>query len=439
MNEPYSSDCAVTLDDLRSRLATAAHGFSCDRITMREAVEWRLHEGVISHVSGGYFSVVGVDRLATEEPPQVLLFQPQSAFNGLLVDDINGELHVLLQTRVEPGNVGIAQFGPTVQSTPANYSRVHGGRATPYLEYFHRTVPGLRVIGDWTELDLGGRYLFKNKRLVCVAPPGRVTAAENFVWAPARVMAAALRESAFCNTDLRSLLAVMPWDQWPATDRDTDLGLAAHASLAMPVRADAIGRILGAIGRGARSANIVPLEALAHWHVTDEGLFEQPPHRQGFDVGFYRVHAPTREVHTWTQPLVKSRSTGCVVLALAITDGALHVLVQVRGESGLSTGAAVFPSHVAPPGHPRTAADNATYEALQECRVATVSTTVESDEGGRFFQDESTFEVFVTDEAADLGEHFHWLRLSELKCLLSLSNTCALQLRCIASVLLALL
>ncbi len=70
MNEPSSSDCAVTLDDLRSRLATAAHGFSCDRIAMREATEWHLREGVISHVSGGYFSVVGVDRPDTGGSPR---------------------------------------------------------------------------------------------------------------------------------------------------------------------------------------------------------------------------------------------------------------------------------------------------------------------------------------------------------------------------------
>ena len=87
--------------------------------------------------------------------PLVLLYQPQSAFNGLLIAAIGAELHVLLQARVEPGNIGVAQYGPTVQSTPANYLRVHGGRATPYLDFFHRCLAGAAPVGDWTELDSG--------------------------------------------------------------------------------------------------------------------------------------------------------------------------------------------------------------------------------------------------------------------------------------------
>jgi oxidase EvaA len=429
-----------TVDDLRGLLASGTSGFTCQPVPMRDALDWRLTDGAISHASGGFFSVVAVGACEPHRPhPLVLMHQPQSAFNGLLVATIESELHVLLQTRVEPGNLGVAQYGPTVQSTPANYQRVHGGKATPYLDFFHRSRTGATPIGDWTELDLGGRYLFKNKRLVCVEAIDLPPVEPNFVWVSASLVKKAVLEGAFVNTDLRSMLAVMPWHGWPVADEPDELGVAAHASLRLPVRPAIIGGALGPVGQGPGPVRLMPLAALGNWELNDYGLFELEPSEQGFDVQFFRVDAPSREVPHWTQPLLNSRSRGKVVLALTLSDGTLRALVNVRSEPGLSTGTAVFPSHVVLPGQRANAADSIVYDALLASRSSTLARTVESDEGGRFFQDESEFELCLVDDAGDFGEDFQWITLSELKCLLGISNACSIQLRCIASMLLALL
>jgi hypothetical protein len=128
-----------------------------------------------------------------------------------------------------------------------------------------------------------------------------------------------------------------------------------------------------------------------------------------------------------------------VVLALTVVDGAIRALVQVRSEPGLSTGAAVFPSHVVLPGQPGPAAGSAVYERLLSSRELALAETLESDEGGRFFRDESRFELLVVDVPHDFGSGYLWITLSELKCLLGISNVCSLQLRCITSMLLGLL
>jgi oxidase EvaA len=428
----------VTIDDLRGLLASGSTGFTCQPVPMRDAPDWRLTDGAISHASGGFFSVVAVGACEPHLPyPLVLMHQPQSAFNGLLIATIESELHVLLQIRVEPGNLGVAQYGPTVQSTPANYQRVHGGKATPYLDFFHRSR-GATPVGDWTELDLGGRYLFKNKRLVCVEVGELPPVEPNFVWVPARLLKAAVLESALINTDLRSLLAVMPWSRWPRGERVDELAAAADASLELPIRRDAIGQALVRVGQGPPPVKVMSLAALDHWELTDDGLFEREPARQGFDVQFYRIDAPTREVTHWTQPLLNSHSRGKVVLALTVSEGAILALVQVRAEPGLSTGVAVFPSHVVLPGQPQPAAGSRVYDALLASRSSTIARTLESDEGGRFFQDESDFELHLVAEAGDFGADYQWITLSELKCLLGVSNACSIQMRCIASMLLAL-
>ena len=394
-----------TVDEMRRLLVSGTAGFACVPIPMREASAWRLADGAISHASGGFFSVVAI---SVYEPqlrrPLVLLYQPQSAFNGLLMATIDGELHVLLQARVEPGNIGVAQYGPTVQSTPANYLRVHGGRATPYLDFFHRCVAGTTPVGDWTELDLGGRYAFKNKRLVCIEATDLPPLEPNFAWVPARLAKKAVLESAIMNTDLRSMLAVMPWSRWPVAEHPSELGVAAHASLRLPPRASVIGRALALVGQARPPVKMVPLPALENWDLNDYGLFEREPSEQGFDVQFFRIDAPTREVPQWTQPLLNSRSRGKVVLALTVSDGALRALVHVRSEPGLSTNAAVFPSHVVLPGQAEPAAGSPVYARLLASRLSTVGRTLESDEGGRFFRDESDFELTLVADAGDFGE-----------------------------------
>jgi oxidase EvaA len=37
---------------------------------------------------------------------------------------------------MEPGNINKVQLSPTVQATESNYTRVHGGKAIKYLNFF---------------------------------------------------------------------------------------------------------------------------------------------------------------------------------------------------------------------------------------------------------------------------------------------------------------
>ena len=123
------------------------------------------------------------------------------------------------------------------------------------------------------------------------------------------------------------------------------------------------------------------------------------------------------------------------MLALTVSAGALLALVQVRSEPGLSTGEAVFPSDVVLPGQSQPAAGSSVDDALQASRSSVLARTLESDEGGRFFRDESEFELRLIDDAGDVGEDFQWITLSELRCLLErfqhvLASSCAASRRC---------
>ncbi|MCR9084629.1 MAG: NDP-hexose 2,3-dehydratase family protein, partial [Cyclobacteriaceae bacterium] len=119
--------------------------FVLKEIEFKSQNQWDFSDGALSHTSKGFFQVIGVENLADRSDQKLMLYQPQSALTGLIITRQHNELYVLLQARVEPGNTGVIQFGPTIQSTPANYLRLHGGKATAYIEYFTSFVPGCNL------------------------------------------------------------------------------------------------------------------------------------------------------------------------------------------------------------------------------------------------------------------------------------------------------
>jgi oxidase EvaA len=416
---------------LEKALDTARAGFSLRQVPMSATEHWSLVDGAIQHRSGGFFSISGVRREG-EEQERVMLYQPQGALNGLLSTVIGGERHFLLQARAEPGNLGEAQFGPTVQSTPANYLRMHGGARTPYIETFLQHSPDVTLLRETAQLDLGERYLFKTKRLIALEATENQETLPCFIWANPSAVRQAVTRSTFLNTDLRSMLAFSSWSADEADGELTPLSAEVRRSLVPPPRGEVLAELETALcAVSPRRTGFVPLKNLSNWELDDWGLRERVPD-QGFSVEFFEVAAAYREVGQWIQPLINSGGEGRVVLACREVEGMTEVFVQPLAEFGLASGCALAPSYLLYPGMV-----DSPPEWLVNARI--LSETLESDEGGRFYKDSSRYQIVGIDADAPqpptaLG---FWLRISEVKHCLDVSNRCSIQLRCILSHLLA--
>lgn len=400
-------------------------GFVVEPITLAQMPSWSIAQGALSHVSGGFFSVVGAQfDVAGPGREALFLYQPQSAINGLLTCVRGGRRYILLQARAEPGNLGCAQYGPTLQSTPANYLRMHGGKTSPYVELFTRFHPAVRILHDSMQLDLGGRYLFKSKRVIVAECPAEFPAEEGFIWVGTDVISQSVACPTFLNTDLRALLAVWQWDAEAG-----ELGFAPVShhvanSMRLPPRESVLARVLGGLAAGIAPYRFVEIPRLQGWRVTDSGIAGQADSCE-IDVGYFHVEAHRREVASWQQPLIVSRTRGHARLVCRMADGVFEVLVTLGAEAGLQTGRAVLPSFLRYPG--------AAHVDPQPCGRVLLQTT-ESDEGGRFYRSASTYEIVLAPPGYE-GNGL-WLRVSEVKRLLALSNVCAIQLRCLVSFLL---
>lgn len=414
--------------DLARVLAESRAGFDVRRVPAAAAADqWSVIDGALQHRSRGFFSVNGCRSLTSGETC-VLLYQPQGAVTGLLSARIDGEACFLLQARAEPGCLGEAQFGPTVQSTPANFMRMHGGAATPYVDVFIAFAPDLALIDDTTQLDLGLRYLFKSKRSILAETAAPAPTQPGFVWATRTAICEAVRESAFFNIDLRSILAIAAWssaDDGALAPRSAEV----RRNLEAPVRPEAIARMIAALDAAPRErVRFIPLDAVENWRSTQWGWSEREP-RQRFALEFYETTARFREKASWVQPLVNSPSEGEVILACREQGGHLEFLVRAAPEIGLATGAALAPTYVRYPG--AAGEPPAWLRAGEDW-----SATTESDEGGRFYRDASRYRIVRVANAGEEGNDGAWLGLPELKLFLRMSNACTIQLRGVVSQLL---
>src|ERR1044072_4989401 len=104
------------------------HAYEVTRVPLEDLDGWRTDErtGDIGHRSGGFFALRGIrvdtNRRAIGSWSQPIIVQPEIGMLGLVVTVVDGEVHCLLQAKMEPGNINLLQLSPTVQATRSNYT-----------------------------------------------------------------------------------------------------------------------------------------------------------------------------------------------------------------------------------------------------------------------------------------------------------------------------
>jgi len=420
-----------TETDLTAARALMRRGFAIRQIPTETVSEfWRVRNGALQHRTGGFFSVCGFREPSTKSE-KLMLFQPQGAINGLATAMIDGNRWFLLQARAEPGNAQEVQFGPSLQSTPANWMRVHGGAPAPFGSIFLQYAPKVQNMVETSQLDLGSRYMQKSKRVAIAEIPAGDSLPQGFHWVASDTVIDGLVQDYCFNTDLRAAIALAPWSADPESGELCPRSEAVRQSLSAPVRPEKLGQLLVHLQTSDRvRLEPISLESLRNWEIRSDGIEELQPD-QRLSVRFFQVEATGREVGSWVQPLIVGHSEGRSKLACRDRDGLLEVWVAARSELGLANGVGLSPSTVAYPGEkihtPAWLADATSWIVTRE-----------SDEGGRFINHGSSCEIVSILNDREPPEECVgvWLRVSELKKLLGMSNVCTIQLRTISSLLL---
>jgi oxidase EvaA len=408
--------------------ARARHRQRVERIPFRALRDWEFHPltGNLCHRTGRFFTVHGL-HVRTDTGPvgewyQPIINQPEIGILGIAVKEIDGLLHCLMQAKIEPGNVNGVQLSPTVQATKSNYTRVHEGRAVPYLEHFIDPDPG-RVLADVLQSEQGSWFYGKRNRNMIVEVGDEVEAGDDFCWLTLGQLNALMRIDNLVNMDARTVLSCMPGG----------LGETAHPAGSLSTDLEVLSWITGRLSAHEIAAEPVPLPRIERW-IRDEYRIR---HELGvyFSVIAVDVATDSREVSAWTQPLIEPHGVGECALLVRDFDGVPHALVNARMEPGYRDVVEIAPTvqctvanyaHLPPSARPRylDVALGAPREAIRfEAEL--------SEEGGRFYHARSRYSIIEVDDGfpVDCGPDFKWLTLPQLTGLLRHSHYVNVQAR----------
>lgn len=143
--------------------------FKAYLIGLDQVRDWsRDAEGNIRHKTGQFFGIEGVriesgsDLREVRSWDQPIHTQPDGGLLGLFARETEGKgVEFLLNARAEPGNIGILQLGPTVQSTWSNIRRAHAGKPPPMVEVLNAGI-GIRIVYRAAHNEEGGRFWQKS-------------------------------------------------------------------------------------------------------------------------------------------------------------------------------------------------------------------------------------------------------------------------------------
>nr|WP_200764433.1 NDP-hexose 2,3-dehydratase family protein [Streptomyces sp. SPMA113] len=386
------------------------------------------------HETGRFFTVEGIrvrmPGAPVEEWRQPILHQPEIGILGILVKDFDGVPHFLMQAKMEPGNHGGLQLSPTVQATRSNYTRVHKGRAVPYLEYFQRTERH-RVLADVRQSEQGSWFFRKRNRnmLVEVAEDEDIEVRDGFRWLTLGQLHHLLAVEDLVNMDARSVLACLPHSPLdPADTFPAPLAAGPHGTVgpgwqgpgrhALHGDADILSWITGLRTEREVFTERIPLREADGWHRTAHRI----SHESGrfFSVMAVDVTAGGREVGGWTQPMIEPHGPGVAAFLLAYADKVPHVLVQARAEPGYTDVVELAPTVQCTPRNYTHLPAGATPPFLEDVVEAPADRvrfdTVLSEEGGRFFHAFNRYLVVETELSAVPEEppHYRWMAVRQL-------------------------
>jgi oxidase EvaA len=401
-----------------------ANQFEVTEVPFSQLDRWRFapETGNLAHDSGRFFAIEGLyvkpDQAVSWYQP--ILSQPEIGILGLLVREIDGVPHALMQAKMEPGNVNDLQLSPTVQATRSNYTTVHQGHGTRYLDWFHPPDRS-RILVDALQSEQGMWFWRKRNRNLVVKATKDVPSHEDHRWVPVHQVFQLLRVDNLVNMETRSVISSLPASALPAADRPASdsFAEALHRSYQAHARSrHAMHEVLSWLTESRTrcdwAAMPVPLAGLHGWSQTDGEISDG----ERFRIVAVRVRAANREVSRWAQPLLAPYGQGVATFLVREIDGVLHVLVRARPEPGLLEMVEIGPTVRLPaPSWSAAGVAEPYADAVAGRDPARVRfDTVLSEEGGRFYHAQCRYQVIdVGDEVPiEVPDDFIWVTVHQL-------------------------
>ena len=333
--------------------------FDVQEIPFSELENWGFvnDSEKLSHTSGKFFTIEGL-RVRIEQDnilhewEQPIINQPEIGILCFITRVIDGVRYFLVQAKMEPGNINVLQISPTLQATRSNFTCVHKGKVPNYLDLF--MAKDYKVVIDQLQTEQGGRFLKKRNRNLIIEIDHDIPVKDDFCWLTLRQVKDLMKRDNLINMDSRSVLSMIPL---------IEDSVALSLKKMTPIEFRSYVESKGISDRGVEYINSyisenalhnmeeilswmtnlkfvtqiiiekIPLRNLKNWTIGENEIHHVQKNRY-FSVNAVKVKAGSREVTSWTQPLLKDSNVGLLAFVTKSIYGVLHFLVQGKVEPG---------------------------------------------------------------------------------------------------------
>jgi len=419
--------------------------FEVEEIPFSKLDQWYFtpnNESLV-HQSGKFFRIEGIRAQTNfgkvKEWEQPIINQPEIGILGILTKVIDGVRYFLMQAKMEPGNINILQLSPTVQATKSNFSRVHKGKLPSYLEYFVDPFKS-KILIDQLQTEQGGRFLRKRNRNMVIEVNENIDVLEDFCWLTLGEIKSLLKIDNFVNMDARSVISTIPLvddfvidrmmhkelkylDELTINNSDykgTSLDLLRSACsqiTKVSSKDQIISWYTGMKVKYELTTSQISLSNIKDWSISENCIMND---KRFFSVIGVKVIAGTREVTSWTQPLIKDHNIGLLGFIIKKIGGVSHFLVQAKVEPGNIDVIELSPTvscsnydyllkykEKQPPFFQYFANNSSAFVLFD---------VIQSEEGGRFFQMQNRNMIIQLDEniTLQIPENYCWMTLNQM-------------------------
>lgn len=438
-----------SIESIISRINELNTGVSVNirRIGLPACAGWLYDPSIgrIRNRNHSFFSIAGIEDESGKPIEQPIIIQDEIGFLGIIRKRLQGEMHYLMQYKIEPGNVNVVQISPTLQATKSNFTQKHGGKQPRYLTYF-TDAASHRIVVDQIHSEQSSRFLGKRNRniIIEIDEDEPIEVSPYHDWMTLAQLKQLMRYDNLVNMDTRTVLSCLPFSfgYGSETERSELDSVFREKEMRRSVLeedcSDTFVRLYHYMNNYKMFSDcrsrLKPLFELTSWEMRGDEFVSRRPY--SFKLIFCDVEIEGREVRKWCQPLLEATGPATFGLFTCVDQGVRRFLVRCKPEVGcfdrIEIGPSVQHEYI---NNDEKDAVYLLFERMLQRRENVLYDVFLSEEGGRFYHEQNrNVLIEIHKEALPLPKGYFWASYYTLNHLGQFNNTLNIQLRNLISV-----
>lgn len=295
--------------------------------------------GCIQNRTKSFFNIWGLK--CSDQRQQPIIVQSEIGLLGIILKQINGVLHCLMQAKIEPGNLNKIQLSPTIQATKSNFMQAHGGAQPAYLQHFINVAPSQLVV-DQIQSEQSSCFFKKRNRNMIILVDEAIEVLPSHRWMTIGQVKQMMAVDNLVNMDTRTVLSCIPYCMFALSTEKKEhlIRISNQKELVRSVLEKPEENYLPALYAQMNHIKmfqdsppqLVPLRALSTWEITETEI--RCKTTAPFKVIFCDISIEGREVQNWSQPLLEATGSSVFGLLSFLKDGKMYFVVRIKKECG---------------------------------------------------------------------------------------------------------